>query len=119
MKKLAGLAVFAGFASVLWLGGPIAAIGFSAAFRPDYHVRDFSSEYVARLWPNRVHWYDFQSHRLHCGDGNERRVVLLQTIEFEETRAEFLSRTYPGCPRWEEEEDILPPGISGTLIGRW
>ena len=119
MKKVMGTAMFAGLAAVLWLGAPVAAIGFSAVFRPDYHVRDFSSEYIARLRPNRVHWYDFKAHRLHCDDGMERRVVLLQTIEFAETRAEFLSRTYPECPRWEEEEYILPQGISGTLIGRW
>ena len=119
MNKVLGTAAFAAFALIVWTGAPAVAIGFSALFRPDYHVRDLSSEYLARLRPNRVHWYDFKAHRLQCEDGVERRVVLLQTNEFEETRAEFLSRTYPDCPLWDEEEYVLPQGISGTLVGRW
>lgn len=119
MKKLAGIAVFAGFALAVWSCSPVAAIGANALLRPDYQMRDFSSEYVARLRPNRVYWRDYTAYRLDCVNGEMRRVVLLHTGEFDETPAEFIARAYPQCTGWTKEgDDRLPAGISGALVGR-
>lgn len=119
MKKTLGTVIFLGFAATVWLGAPAAAIAFSAVFRPDYKVREFASEYEARLRPNRVHWYDFKDYRMDCPDEPGRRVVVLQTPEFEETAAEYLARAHPECGNFVHQRDDSWPGVSGILVGRW
>src|SRR5690606_22662933 len=119
MKKALGTVIFLGFAATVWLGAPAAAIAFSAVFRPDYKVREFASEYEARLRPNRVHWHDFKDYRMDCPDEPARPVVVLQTSEFEETAAEYLARAHPECVKFADPREHAWLGVSGILVGRW
>jgi hypothetical protein len=119
MKKAIGTVYFLCFAATIWLGGPVAAIAFSAAFRPDYEVREFANEFEARLRPNRVYWQDFKAYRMDCPGEKNRRVVVLQTLEFEEAAADYLARTHPDCTNFVHERDDSWPGVKGILVGRW
>lgn len=119
MKKLVGSAIWLAVVCAIWTGAPAVAVGLNVAFRPGYVMREFGSEYSARLRPDRVHWFDFKAYRLSCPDG-ERRAVVLHTNEFAETPDEFLARRFPDCPhRAKEEASAIPEMFSGIAIGRW
>jgi hypothetical protein len=118
VKKAAATAIWLAFVASVWAAAPVVAVGFNLMFRADYVVRDFASEYEARLTPNRVHWFDFKDYRMNCGTG-ERRAVVLHTNEFEESPAEFLARKFPECSNFSAVKDTGLPGVHGVLVGRW
>jgi hypothetical protein len=103
---------------MLWATFPAIAVGFAVALRDDYVMRDFASEYSSRLKPNTVRWADFKAYRMECPEG-ERRVVVLDTHEFEESAREFLARRFPECPRrTKERRKGLPELFSGVALNR-
>ena len=119
MNKVVGIAIWLTLVSGIWATAPAVAVGFNVLFRPDYVMRDFETEYYARLTPKRVHWFDFKPYRLRCPEG-ERRVVVLHTFDFDEAPDVFLARQFPECPeRLKEEPSAIPPVFSGVLVGRW
>src|SRR5690606_33518527 len=59
VNKAIGGALWLGVLAGLWAAAPVVSIGLNALFRPGYVVRDFGTEYYARLGPNRVYWHDF------------------------------------------------------------
>lgn len=117
IAKSLGLGAWLAFVLAVVLLGPLVSAGLNAAFRPGYHVRDLKAEYLARLLLNRTYWYDYKAFRLECANGDERRLVLLDRAEFEETARGYLDRRFPEC-RSTREKDFLPPGISGCLVER-
>lgn len=119
MKKAAASAIWLAVLACIWATAPAAAVGFNLVFRPDYVMRDFGSEYQARLMPNRVRWFDFKDYRMICGGDGERRAVVLHTLEFEESPAEFLAMRFPECSDFRAVKDTSFPGVSGALTGRW
>ena len=118
MRKVFGTAVFLTLAVSIWTVAPLIAIGLNVLFRPDYLMRDFRSEYQARLVPNRVRWYEYKAYRIGCADRGERRVVILHTTEFAETPLDFLTRTFPHCSKVTQENDAIPGIFHGIGIGR-
>ncbi len=119
MNKAIGGALWLGVLAGLWAAAPVVSIGLNALFRPGYVVRDFGTEYYARLGPNRVYWHDFKPYRLQCAEG-ERRVVVLHTHEFDEPVDAFLARRFPECPRRQQDNaSAIPSLFSGILVGRW
>lgn len=120
LKRALGISIWFGIMALFWAGAPAVAIGFNAAFRPDYHVRDFGSEYEARLPPNRVYWHDYKPYRLDCPDAGNKRVVVLHTTEFEESPRDYLARAFPDCTGIERlDESWIPGFFHGILLGRW
>lgn len=117
IAKSLGLGAWLAFVLAVVLLGQLVSAGLNAAFRPGYHVRDLKAEYLARLLLNRTYWYDYKAFRLECANGDERRLVLLDRAEFEETARGFLDRRFPEC-RSTREKDFLPPGISRCLVER-
>ena len=119
MNKVVGSAIWLTVLAGFWAASPAVAVGLNVMFRPGYAMRDFGSEYHARLKPNRVHWHDFKPYRLQCPEG-ERRVVVLHTYEFGEEPDAFLARRFPECPeRAKERQSAIPLLFSGILVGRW
>ena len=119
MNKAVGAVILLAFALVLWLVGPLLSIGLNALFRPDYQLRDLATEYRARLRPNRVYWFDYKVYRMGRADGDEQRVVVLHTADFDEPPEDFLAEAYPACSGFDGQDDDRWPGLRGVLIGRW
>lgn len=118
MKKTVGTVVFLAFALSVWLAGPVVAIGLNVLLRPDYVMRDFQSEYEARLRPNRVHWFDYKAYRMECAHTGQRRAVVVHTTEFSETPLDFLTRTFPQCADIRLVKDDVPGLFHGLGVGR-
>ena len=118
MKKLLGTAIFVTFAVSIWTASPVVAIGMNVLLRPDYQMRDFSSEYVARFFPNRARWYEFRAYGMDCAQEGRQRAVILHTSEFSETPSDFLSRAFPQCTNVSELKDKVPGIFHGIGIGR-
>ena len=118
MKKLFGTAFFLVFAASVWTGGPLIGIGLNVLLRPDYLMRDFRSEYEARLLPNRVYWFDYKAYHMNCADVGQRRAVILHTTEFSEPPLDFLTRTFPQCANVRQSKDKVPGLFSGLGVGR-
>ena len=118
MKKLIGTALFLVFALGVWAATPLVGIATNVLFRPDYHMRDFRSEYEARLAPNRVRWFDYKAYEMDCADTGQRRAVILHTTEFSETPLGFLARTFPQCANVRKAKDKVPGLFHGIGIGR-
>ena len=94
-------------------------IGLNVLLRPDYQMREFRSEYEARLLPHRVRWYEYRAYRMDCADAGQRKAVILHTTEFSETPLDFLTRTFPQCSNVRQVKDEVPGLFHGIGIGRF
>ena len=118
MKKLLGTVFFSVFAASVWMAAPIVGLGLNLLLRPDYVMRDFASEYEARLLPNKVYWFDYKAYRMDCAREGQRRTVILHTTEFSETPLNFLNRTFPQCSNVSLTKDKVPGLFHGFGVGR-